>query len=125
MSSELQIQVSKDPGKEAVTVFKLAGDITSDNFGELQSMAQAEYDGGMRNLLLDFSGVTFMSSAGLRAVHAIYKMLLQEGETEGEHKSKNIKLLNVPEKIMKLVRITGFHEYMDIFDDYQKAISSF
>ncbi len=125
MSAGLQIQVSKDPGKEAVTVFKLAGEVTSDNFGELQSRAQSEYDGGMRNLLLDFSGVTFMSSAGLRAVHAIYKMLLQEGETEGEHKSKNIKLLNVPEKIMKLIRVTGFYDFMDSFDDYQEAISSF
>jgi anti-anti-sigma factor len=125
MSSELQIQVSKEEGNAVVTVFKLAGEVTSDNYEQLQSQAQAEYDGGMRHLLLDFSGVSFMSSAGLRSIHAIYKMLLKEGETEGEYKSKNIKLLNVPEKIMKLIRVTGFHDYMDIFDDYQKAISSF
>ena len=125
MSSELQIQVSKAEGNAAVTVFKLAGEVTSDNYEQLQSKAQAEYDGGMRNLLLDFSGLSFMSSAGLRSVHAIYKMLLEEGETEGKYKSKNLKLLNVPEKIMKLIRVTGFHEYMDIFDNYQKAVSSF
>ena len=125
MGSELQIQVSKAEGSLAVTVFKMIGEITSDNYEQLQSKAQAEYDGGMRRLLIDFSGVTFMSSAGLRSVHAIYKMLMEEGEKEGEHKSKNIKLLNVPEKIMKLVRMTGFHEFMDIFDDYDKALSSF
>ena len=125
MGTELQIQASKVEGDVDVTVFKLIGEVTSDNYEELQSKAQTEYDSGMRRLLIDFSGVSFMSSAGLRAVHAIYKMLLKEGETEGEHKSKSIKLLNVPEKIMKLVRVTGFHDYMDIFDDYQKAISSF
>ena len=125
MSSKLQIQVSKAEANAAVTVFKMVGEITSDNYEQLQSKAQAEYDGGMRNLLIDFSGVSFMSSAGLRSVHAIYKMLMKEGEKEGGNKSKNIKLLNVPEKIMKLIRVTGFHDFMDIFDDYNKAISSF
>ena len=125
MSSELQINVSKEDAHVAVTVFKLSGEVTSDNYEELQSRAEAEYEGGMRHLLIDFSGVTFMSSAGLRAVHAVYKMHQGDADPEGGQKSKHLKLLNVPEKIMKLIRVTGFHDFMDSFEDYQTAISSY
>ncbi len=126
MSPELQINISEEQANVPVSVIKLVGEVTSDNFEELTNKAKAAYETGMRHCLIDFSETTYMSSAGLRAVHAIYLMLQgDDPEPEGEFKSDKIKLLNVPEKIFRLVRVTGFDRYMAIFSDYAEAIASF
>ena len=129
MSTDLQLTVSQEQGRVPVTVLKIKGKIDSDNFTQLQDKAQEAYDDGMRYLLIDFSEVPYMSSAGLRAIHAIYKMLQgdesEPDSQEGEFKSPYLKLLNPPDKIRQLINVVGFDRYVEIHTDLQEAIDSF
>lgn len=125
--SELQIVVSEESARIPVTVFDIIGEINSNNYELLQTKADEAYNAGMRYLIIDFSGVTFMSSAGLRSIHAIYQKLQPEdvADQKSEYKSQNFKLLNVPDKIYRTIRAIGFDVYVEIHTDKQAALASF
>ena len=54
-----------------------------------------------KNLVLDFGKVTYIASAGLRALLLGYKTAVS--------KSGAMKLIHVGEEVMDVLRITGFH----------------
>lgn len=128
MSTDLQIVVSEKQGAVPVSVFQLKGEITSSNYEQLQAQVTEAFEAGMTHLILDFSELTFMSSAGLRAIHSIYKML--EGEEgavnpEGVEKSTKFKLLNVPDQIRRTINVIGFDRYVTMYSDLEEALASF
>jgi anti-anti-sigma factor len=77
----------------------------------------------MRNLLIDLSGVDSLSSAGLRALLGISKML--DGGAGGGGKSAHLKLLSPQQQIRRVLNIAGFENLFDIFEDRDKALESF
>ena len=99
----MDIVVSQAQGRVPITVFQITGPIISDE--PIVTQAQAAFAGGMRDLLLDLTGVDYISSQGLRALHAIYTMLRTDAPSEndeavgrgisaGTFSSPHLKLLN-------------------------------
>ena len=74
----MNISVSKAQGKVPVTVLKLDGELDGQNYQDLIAKAKEVYDGGARNFLMDLSDLTYVSSAGLVALHTV--ALLARGE---------------------------------------------
>lgn len=60
-----------------------------------------------RKLLLDMSGVSYISSAGLRALLMLYRQI---GNSQGE-----VALVGLSESIRDMMSVTGFLEF---FNDY-------
>jgi|SRR5688572_211613 len=133
----MQIDVSQEKG---VVVLKLGGQLDGQTYQELISKAQEIYQEGAKNLLLDLSELTYMSSAGLVAVHFI--ALLSRGEKlpDTEHgwaalKSvdrsreggiqKNVKLLSPTPEVLNVLEMVGFSTFFEIFNEKQKALDSF
>jgi anti-anti-sigma regulatory factor len=133
----LQIDVSEEKG---VMVLGINGVLDGQTYKELITKAQEVYKEGAKNLLLDLSGVSYVSSAGLVALHFI--ALLARGETlpDTEHgwaalKSaerssevgveKSVKLLNPQEQVVKVLDMVGFTTFFEIFTDKQKALDTF
>jgi len=104
--------------------------------------AQKLYDAGTRNLLMDMTELTFISSFGLSALHHI--ALVYRGENQPTFKEdrsamdaihkerdsgfqihKHVKLLNPSEAIQDVLDIVGFKEFFEIFTDFDTAIASF
>src|SRR5919108_6506754 len=81
----MNISVSQAQGNIPVTIIKLDGQLDGQNYQELIAKAQELYQAGTRNFLLDLSELTYISSAGLVALHSV--ALLARGEerpdTEG------------------------------------------
>jgi len=123
MSTDLQIDVSTEQGTVPVTVMHLIGHIGGHNYQQIQARAEKAYEDGARDLILDLTQVTFMSSAGVRAMHAIYTML--EGSTPAQPKSNHLKLLNPPDDIRRLIKTIGFSDLFDIYTDLEEAVASF
>ena len=103
---------------------------------QLEQAAREAYQQGNRNLLIDLSEVPSITSAGLRAILVIYKLLGSErsnhvgsgtssGSTDQPAKSAYLKLLNVSPEVRKVLRIAGFEDYLEIYDDQDEAIASF
>ena len=65
----MNITTSQKQGRVLVTILKLAGILDGSNHMQLVDEAKKIYQSGMRDLLIDLSKLTFMSSSGLGAIH--------------------------------------------------------
>lgn len=136
----MDIKISNEQGSVPVTVFQVTGQLDGNSYRDLIAAAQEAINGGAKNILLDMSGLTFISSAGLVALHVT--ALLSRGETmpDLEHgwaalKSvgssresgvqKHVKLLNLRPEVLNVLDMVGFSILFEIFTDRDKAINSF
>jgi anti-anti-sigma regulatory factor len=136
----MNISVSQAQGKVPVTVLKLDGQLDGQNYQELIAKAQELYSAGGRDFLLDLSNLTYISSAGLVALHSV--ALLARGEelpdTEGGWSAyrsmgrsaeagmqKHVKLLNPRSEIMNVLDMVGFGNVFEIFTNLDDAVNSF
>ena len=74
----LQITTERVEGRVPITVVGLDGELDASNFERLIEEVRGLYDVGDRTLLLDLSGLTFMASSGLVALHSI--VLVMHGD---------------------------------------------
>lgn len=133
----LQIDVSKE---KDILILKPVGQLDGQTYQDLISKAKESYQTGARNMVLDLSDLTYISSAGLVALHFI--ALLARGESVPDTENgwaalksaersrtdgiqKNVKLLNPREEILKVLDMVGFTTFFEIYTDKQQAIDSF
>jgi len=124
----MEISVTQESARVTVTVFKVSGMINLGTAGQLEDEAKEYYEGEMRNLLIDLSEVNSLSSAGLRALLVIAKMLGVGAYGAGagaEGKSAHLKLLNPTQEIRRVLEIAGFDSLFDIFEDRDEALAAF
>jgi len=74
----MDISVSEQQGNVPVAVIKVDGQLDGQSYQDLIAKARELYDAGARDFLLDLSNLTYISSAGLVAIHSI--ALLVKGE---------------------------------------------
>lgn len=128
--SEL-LKITKVEGK--VTTLQLEGKLDGQTEKELLDMAHAEFNSGTKSLLLDFSKLVMITSAGLRALHIIYKMYTPDEEIQAwnvEHKgetfkSPHFKIAQPSSDIHYILSISGFLQSIYIYPSLQEAIDSF
>jgi anti-anti-sigma factor len=132
----MEMIVSTTEGRIPVTVFHVKGEIAATSYEQLQQQARDAFDAGMQNLILDLTGVTFVSSAGLRAIHYIFTLLrttspeesdeaMRRGVREGTFKSPHLKLVNPARQVLETLKTAGFDMFLEIHSDIQAAIASF
>ena len=63
------------------------------------------YLDGISELILDFKDVNYVSSAGLRALLSLQKLMMKQGE---------MKLINVNEEVCDVFEVTGFDEILTV-----------
>jgi hypothetical protein len=128
----MEIQDLQEQGRVPVTVFKLKGTFTSEV--ELQEKAEVAHKNGAHYMLLDLSEVTYLSSAGLRALHSIFSLLRTHGENDeatkkgivsGTYLAPNLKLYNPNKNVLQVLKTSGYDMFLEIHSDYQKALASF
>ncbi len=137
MSAEPSIVITAQVrGRQPVTVLHVLDRINLGNASQLEQAAREAYQQGNHNLLIDLTEVPSITSAGLRAILIIYQLLGSEhsndlatgtGRPAPEHptKSANLKLLNVSPEVRKVLRISGFEEYLEIYNNQDEAIASY
>ncbi len=130
----MEIAVKQEQSKVPVTVLQLKGDLTAEE--PLRSQVEAAHNNGSHYILLDLTNVQYISSAGLRALHHSYSLLREPGAEAqsgavprgilaGTYHSPNLKLLKPSKNAMKALSVAGFDMFLEIHDDYKKAIASF
>ena len=80
--------------------------------GKLDIDSSAEY--GMKvkdalddvnELVLDFADITYIASIGLRVLLELYQQMSKQG---------SIKLINVQESVLNVLKMTGFDKFLSI-----------
>jgi anti-anti-sigma factor len=136
----MEISVTQAQGRVPVTILHLAGRIDASNYQSVVEKAKQLYDAGARDLLMDLSEVSFISSAGIVALHRT--AMLFRGEKVDEEESgwnaihaidrdrasatqEHVKLLNPRPDVDHTLELVGFKGYFDFFTDLNVAVSAF
>jgi anti-anti-sigma regulatory factor len=136
----MELTISQEKARVPVAVMAVGGQLDGQTYQEAISKAQELYAAGTRDILLDLSNLTYISSAGLVALHTMALILRGEALPDAEHgwasiksmdrgrasgKQQHIKLTGVRPEVMSVLEMVGFSMMFDIFDDRAKALESF
>ena len=97
----MNINIERENGK---TLMKIEGRLDTTTAPELEKAINGEGD-ELKSLALDFRGVDYISSAGLRVLLTAQKKMNAQGYME---------LINVGETVMDVFEMTGFADILVI-----------
>ena len=128
-----------------LSIMHLEGAIDGSNYKNLIEEAHKLYASGIRNLIMDLSKLTFISSAGLGALHQVALEFRGKEHAEKEENwssyrwsafrttggeqqhslETHVKLFSPSKEVMEVLDMIGFTSVFEIFTDLNQAISSF
>ena len=115
------VKISQTDGRIPVTVFELQDRVNLGNTAELEQAGKDAYANGTRDLVLDISKVDSFTSAGIRALMVLYKLMAGD---EGKG-SKHVKLVSPTSYVREVLEVAGITELIEIFDSLDEALASF
>lgn len=136
----MEISVSQEQGKVPVSVVKVAGQLDGQNYQELITKAQDLFKAGTRDFLIDLSDLSYISSAGLVALHSVALLAKGEelpdtehgwsayrsmGRTSAAGTQTHVKLFKPREEVRNVLDMVGFTNVFEIFNDLDEAIKAF
>jgi len=130
MTDTLAITSSQAQGNADVTVFHLDGRLDATGEEALCEKARQAFDSGSQALLLDLHNLEFISSAGLRALHNIFRMctpkeeIIQARENDEPYKTPYFKLAGATPEVFSVLNLAGFLHSIPFYptlDDAQKS----
>ena len=95
--------INKKSEGEKLTL-TLSGRLDTNTAPALEAELKHSVD-GVKELIFDFSGVEYISSAGLRILLAAQKVMNRQG---------SMKLIGVNDDVMEVFEITGFSDILTI-----------
>ena len=78
------MDITTDRPSADVTVIGLAGELDGSNFEQVIDAGRAARDAGAKRIVLDLSGLTYMGSSGLVAIHSVALLLAGKEPTSPE-----------------------------------------
>jgi|AMZC01.1.fsa_nt_AMZC01007160.1_8 anti-sigma B factor antagonist len=110
----MEINVSE---MRRVQLFEVIGRVDSTNATELGTAMDKAVDDGKSNLVLDLSGVEYMSSAGLREMVRILKRVKRVGG--------DLRIANPSERVREVLELAGLDSVFEIYPTQVEAVGSF
>ncbi len=97
---------------------KIVGRVDSSTAPQLAETLNAIMDAGRYKIIIDFSGVEFISSAGLR-------VLVNAQKTCRRYNRGEVVLAKIPQNIYAALDLAGFTTLFQIFDEVITAVGYF
>ena len=133
----MEITVSIHQAEHPIAIMQLRGEISAASYMEVVNKAQELYNNPARNLIIDLSGVTAVSSAGLVGLHKI--ALVYSGDphmqvdkdesrpdfTHNSNARKFVKLLSPRPEVDEALRLAGLKLFFKVYTDLDTALGSF
>ena len=133
----MDITVSIHSAEHPIAIMKLNGEINAATYMEVVDKAQELFGNPARYLIIDLSGVSTVSSAGLVGLHKIAlvysgdpNMQVDKDESRPDftHSSdarKFVKLLNPKPEVDEALKMAGLRLFFKVYNDLESAIRSF
>ena len=103
--------------QDGVTVVSITGNLDALTSDEAVTYLNARIDEGKYNLVLDFSDIAFLSSAGLRAVLTCMQ--------DVRSNRGDLRLAGADERIKRVLDLSGFTKIMKYYETHEEAVQSF
>lgn len=107
----------KEKKVDAATIVSLTGSIDALTAPKITEFFQAQVAAGNVKLVVDFSGVDYTSSAGLRVMLGAIKETRAQGG--------DMRLAGVRPDVLKVLKLSGFTNILKMFDGVDAAVASF
>jgi anti-sigma B factor antagonist len=104
--------------KERVTLVAVHGRIDSMNANQLGEALSSVIDEGHIHIVLDLSGVDYMSSAGLREIVNALKKVKRSG-------GGDVRIAQPSERVREVLEMAGLDTIFQIFATQVEAVGSF
>jgi len=132
----MDMTVSTEKARVDVTLVHVHGNIDSSTYEAFEKRVLGLIDEGARYVLIDLSHTPFLSSAGLRALNAIFYRLrslvqdrseeeMKKGIRDGTYRSSHLKLAGANKDVRQVLEISGFDMYLDNLPDVKTALAAF
>lgn len=105
----------EDMGK--VKVVSLSGKMDVGLSMTVETELEELVDSGTINLILEISGIEYLSSSGIRVFIAIMRKV--------KEKNGKIVLAQVPDTIKKILKTVDLEDLFEVYDSVDKALESF
>lgn len=89
---------------ESSLYVKASGKLDIDSSAEYGMKIKDSID-DVNELVLDFADITYVASIGLRVLLELYQQMSKQG---------SIKLVNVQEPVLNVLKMTGFNKFLSI-----------
>ena len=136
----MQIKITKQEWRVFVTIMHLSGNLDASNYIEVINKAQELYTGGARDILIDLSGVPYVSSAGLMSLHTVVLIFAGQSmysketgrpsfrainlERDGAVR-QHVKLFGPQPAVEQVLDVVGLKQFFDVYTDLDTAIKSY
>jgi anti-anti-sigma factor len=132
----MEISTEQIAAKKNVTVIRLQGDFDLVGAQQFDQQISGMEKSAANSILIDLSGVHFMSSAGIRSLNELFytlhpydqekfKQEISPGIRSGTYKAPNLKLLKPNEMVANTLKMVGLDMYLEVFEDENTALQSF
>jgi anti-anti-sigma regulatory factor len=141
----MNINITKTEKPFRITILHLDGILDGSNYKNLVVEAQKVHADGARDLILDLSKLTFISSAGLGALHQVALLFRgkkhpKKDESWGAYRwaayrslesdhlhrfQEHVKLVSPTKEVRELLDMIGFTSLFEIYTDLHLATASF
>jgi anti-anti-sigma factor len=134
----MTIDVEQVAGDPPVTVVALDGELDASNYESVIDVVRSAYADGSRGLVFDLSGLTFMASSGLFALHSAVRIMrgetppdpeggwgaLHEMTQDSGSVSSNVRLAETQEAIARVLERTGMTRLFDMHASRAEAVAA-
>jgi len=100
-----------------VTVLTIVGRLDSNTSRELEDKVMGIIAGGSQRLLMDFGGVDYINSSGLRVLLMAFQHLKKSGGA--------LHLCDIKDYMREVFEISGYNEIFPIFPGQAEALAAF
>ena len=132
----MEITVTIHQAEQPIAIMQVKGEISAASYMEVVNKAQELFGNPVRNLIIDLSEVSAVSSAGLVGLHKIaliYSGVPQQVDdddsrpdfTHNSNARKFVKLLNPQPAVDDALRTAGLKLFFKVYTDLGTAIESF
>ena len=102
--------------KDGFVIVHLKGRIDATNSGQVHEKVMHEIKKGCGSMIVDFSGVNYISSAGLRVVISASKSLAKN--------SGSFSICSLNDNLRKIFEISGLADLLSIHDNLESSLNS-
>jgi len=132
----MKISIDNIQSPNPVAILRLEGDFDLVGADEFDRQVTALFQEEVGDIIVDFSKVSFMSSAGIRSINEIYYQLhpydqdefkekISPGIRKGTYKAPHLKLLNPNDKVANTLKMVGLDMYLEVYTNEAEALQSF
>ncbi len=112
-----EFKTTASKSDQGICTISIHGYLDAHTASDLERTMQQAIDEGCTNLVVDFAGLEYISSAGL----GVFMVFIEPVRTSGG----DIKLAAMTEKVFSVFDLLGFPALFNIFDTVSEAVEEF